>query len=169
MRGCLLVLLVGLLANPGMVLGREPVRAPPGPRLTLKVKAIPVVELLRFLADFAGLNLVAGDEVSGKVTVDLKNVRWHQAFEAVARSRALHWELDGNVLLVTTARQHQRELEARLGEREAMRALAPRKLRVLPVNYARAADLVPQMKLILGEDAKVSVDERTNTLIVLSP
>jgi len=139
------------------------------PKVTLRVKEMPVVDLLSFLADFARLNLVAGDDVTGKVTVDLRQVRWHQAFESVARTRNLWWELKGNVLIVMTAQARQRELDARLAEREAKTKLAPRKLRLVPVQYAKAADLVPQVKTLLGEGATVSVDQRTNTLIILSP
>ncbi len=144
-------------------------QARPGPKVTLRVKEMPVVDLLRFLADFASLNLVAGDDVKGKVTVDLKNVHWHKAFEAVARTKNLWWALDDNVLLVMTPEARIRELEAKLAVTEAKGKLAPKKLRLLPVHYAKAADLLPSVKLILGEEAKVSVDARTNTLIILSP
>ncbi len=57
-------------------------------------------DALRFLADVAKVNLVISDDVSGRVSLHLKQVAWDQAACAIAATSQLSLALDGNILLV---------------------------------------------------------------------
>jgi type IV pilus assembly protein PilQ len=141
-----------------------------GERLSLNFQDIEVRAVLQLLADFTGLNLVASDSVSGNLTLRLKNVPWDQALDIVLKSRGLAMRKVGNVIMVAPteeiAAREKLELEA---EKQRVE-LAPLQTEFIQVNYAKAADLAGLLKApensLLSERGHVTVDERTNTLLV---
>lgn len=150
---------------------------------------IPIRSVLQIMADYYDFSLVAGDAVSGNITLVLDNVPWDQALELILRAGNLGSRLEGNVLYVAPAdeiaAQEQLEIEA---EQQAQ-ALAPLFTEFVQVNYANANDI---MALLTGEGAgggaaapgvpgeggaagsggilsprgTATVDERTNIIIV---
>ena len=56
--------------------------------------------VLTSLADAAGYNIVIPEDVTGKVTLKLKNASWEQVFSAVLWKHRLMKEVDGNVLII---------------------------------------------------------------------
>jgi len=72
-----------------------------GTVIDLDVKQADVQDVLRLLVDTAKLNLVVGDNVTGKVTLHLKHVAWDAAACAVAALHHLRMTLDDGILLVT--------------------------------------------------------------------
>jgi type II secretory pathway component HofQ len=72
-----------------------------GAAIDLDVKAADVHDVFRLLADVGHVNLVVGDNVTGKVTLKLKRVAWDTAACAVADLEHLAIDVDGNILLVT--------------------------------------------------------------------
>ena len=122
--------------------------------------------VLRMLADLGHLNLVVDDEVQGKVTLRLRNVPWRQALDTVLASKGLGRELQGNVMRVAPLAKLKDEAALRVELKQAREAEAPLRTYFIPVNYARASDLVPHVKALLSPRGSVSVDARTNTLII---
>jgi len=135
-------------------------------RVDIDVHDADVQDVLRLLADTAGVNLVVAPEVAERVTLRLRNVRWDAALRATLTLTGLGMtSLDGVLLIDRRERQLQRSELAR--ERSALAAeLAPLVTRIIPVRYARAADLEPLVASLLSPRGRVQVDERTNTLIV---
>ena len=141
-----------------------------GERLSLNFQNIEVRAVLQLIADFTGLNLVATDTVTGSVTLRLKNVPWDQALDIILRSRGLGMRKTGNVMLVAP----QAEIAAREKlELESMRQveeLAPLHTEFMQINYAKASDLASlvqsEANSLLSERGNISIDERTNTLII---
>ncbi len=142
-----------------------------GKRLSLNFQDIEIRSVLSTLADFTGLNLVASDSVSGRVTLNLNDVPWDQALDLILQSQGLASRQQGNVIVVAPAGELA-ELERRkLEARSQQETLTPLVTRYFDVKYARAKDLA---QLLNGEDGfglltdrgRVSVDERTNTLLL---
>lgn len=137
-----------------------------GKKITLDLQNAEVGNVLRLLADVSGKNFVYGEEVKGKVTLKLREVPWDQALEVILKTKGLGMKHDGNVIRVATLEAlHQEELDA-LDLHEQRMLKAPLTTRVIPVNYARAQEMAAHLKLLLSPRGSVSVDERTNTLIV---
>ena len=141
-----------------------------GERLSLNFQDIEVRAVLQLIADFTGLNLVASDTVGGNVTLRLKNVPWDQALDIILKAKGLGMRQIDNVIMVApnaeiTARE-QLELEAS----KQVEELAPLHTEFMQVNYAKAIDLADLIKAeensLLSERGSVTIDERTNTLIV---
>ncbi|WNG13225.1 secretin and TonB N-terminal domain-containing protein [Cystobacter fuscus] len=135
-------------------------------RVSLDVVRAPVEEVLRGLAEMGGLNLVLSEEVRGTVTLTLRDVPWTQAFQGVLVSQGLGMERKGNILRVAPLRVLQEEAETRARLAQARKDEGPLRTWLLPVSHARAAELLPQVQALLSPRGRVSVDTRTNTLIV---
>jgi len=141
-----------------------------GERLSLNFQDIEVRSVLQLLADFTGLNLVVSDSVEGNLTLRLKNVPWDQAMDIILKTKGLDKRQAGNVILIAPtdeiAAREKLELEARAQVEELERL----RTEYIKVNYAKAADLANLLALtdnaILSPRGSVSVDERTNTLLV---
>ncbi|MGB5835168.1 MAG: type IV pilus secretin PilQ [Thiohalocapsa sp.] len=142
-----------------------------GDRLSLNFQDIEVRAVLQLLADFTGLNLVASDTVRGNITLRLKNVPWDQALDIILKTKGLSMRQTGNVIMVAPtqeiAAQEKLELESKIQIEE----LAPLRSEFIQVNYAKAASLATLLKsednnLMTPERGSVTVDDRTNTLLV---
>ncbi len=141
-----------------------------GERLSLNFQNIEVRAVLQLIADFTEKNLVASDTVGGSVTLRLKNVPWDQALDIILKSRGLGKREVGNVMMVAP----QEELAARekleLESQQQVEDLAPLRTEFVQVNYAKAADIASMLKAeannLLSERGNITVDARTNTLLV---
>ena len=141
-----------------------------GERLSLNFQNIEVRAVLQLIADFTGFNLVATDTVTGSVTLRLQNVPWDQVLDIILKSRGLGMRKDGNVMLVAP----QEELAARekleLESLKQVEELAPLRTEFIQINYAKAQDLAGLISSgdnkLLSDRGNVSIDNRTNTLIV---
>ena len=70
--------------------------------ITMDFKEADIDTVLRLLSLKSGMNIVAGPEVSGTVTVRLENVPWEEALEVVLRTYGYVYERRGNIIRVTT-------------------------------------------------------------------
>lgn len=137
-----------------------------GKRVSFEFKDIDIHNLLRVIAEVSKKNIVVADDVSGKVTIRLRNVPWDQALDLVLRSKQLGKEEFGNIVRVAPLKALEEEAKLRAERQKSLMAQAPLLVQLLPVNYATAADMQTRVKDILSERGSVSVDTRTNVLIV---
>ncbi len=79
-----------------------PAEAPPGRRLSMDFKDAEIDNILRIIAEVSGLNIVAGEDVKGKVTVRLINVPWEQALDVILKINNFGYVRDGNIIRVAS-------------------------------------------------------------------
>lgn len=142
-----------------------------GERLTLNFQDIETRAVLQLLADASGQNIVVSDSVSGSVTLRLQNVPWDQALDIVLRTKGLDKRRNDNVIIVAPTEELASREKAELAARQDVQELAPLRSEYLQVNYAKASDLASLIKSqagggLLSKRGTVSVDERTNTLLL---
>ena len=150
-----------------------------GERLTLNFQDIDVRSVLQLLADTSGQNIVVSDSVTGNLTLRLQNVPWDQALDIVLRTKGLDKRRQDNVIIIgPTAELASRE-KAELAAHKEVQELAPVRTEFMQVNYAKVADLAKLIRptggsggggsgrnSMLSARGSLSVDERTNTLLV---
>ena len=142
-----------------------------GDTLNLNFQNIELRAALQQIADVAGLNLVAGDDVQGSLTLRLKDVPWDQALDLVLQAKGLDKRVKAGVLLVAPAEELAARELLTLESRKQMAELAPLRRELLQVNYAKAADLAKLFQSVTGlegstdERGSVAVDDRTNNII----
>jgi type IV pilus assembly protein PilQ len=137
-----------------------------GQRVTFEFKDIDIQNLLRVISEVAKKNIIVTDDVGGRVTIRLRNVPWDQALELILRSKGLGKEEFGNIIRVAPLTRLEEEARVRQARKEAAVKLEELQVQLLPVNYATAADMSPRVKEVLSERGSVTVDARTNVLIV---
>lgn len=142
-----------------------------GERLTLNFQDIETRAVLQLLADTSGQNMVISDSVSGNVTLRLQNVPWDQALDIVMRTKGLDMRQEGNVIFIAPAAEIAAREKELLAARKEVQELSPLRTEYLQINYAKAADLAALIKSgqnssLLSERGSVSIDERTNTLLL---
>lgn len=137
-----------------------------GKKITIDLMDADIVNVLRLLGDVSGKNVVIGDEVQGKITIKLKNVPWDQALDVILKTKGLDMETRGGIIRVAPADKLAAERAARLALAEERRKKVPTTVRLIPVNYAVAQELVPQIKELVSERGRVTYDQRTNVIIV---
>jgi type IV pilus assembly protein PilQ len=138
-----------------------------GRRISLDFKDADVQNVLRVIAEVSGLNIVATDDVVGRVTLHLTDVPWDQALDVVLNSNRLKMIREGNVVRVSTVERVREEQEELRAQQLAESELEPVQVRYIRVNYARADKaLLDKVGAVLTERGSASFDERTNTIIV---
>ena len=121
--------------------------------ITIDFKDADVRTVLRVLAEKSGINVVAGRDVEGVVTIRLANVPCEKALDIICKNYGYAFEREENIIRVTTVENLKQEELA---------------TEVFSLNYADASEVAEAVKEMLtdrGTD-KIRYDERTNVLIV---
>lgn len=138
--------------------------------ISLNFQNVPVRQLLQILANENDLNLVASESVTGNITLRLENVPWERALNTILRVKGLSKRLDGNILIVAPADELAEREAQELEAKQRLSQLAPLESTYIQINYAKAADIAAILRTessdLLSERGAVTVDERTNTLLV---
>lgn len=160
------MLLLAALLCPALALGAPGEQASAGKRITIDLYKADIVNVIRLFADVSGKNIVIGDDVQGTVTLRLKNVRWRTALSMILKLEGLGMEERGGILRIAPQAKLDAERQAALAQAERWQQQAPLRTKVVPVDNARARELLPHVEALLSERGKVTVDERTNVLII---
>ena len=142
-----------------------------GERLSLNFQQIEVRAVLQLLADFTNLNLVTSDSVTGSITLRLQNVPWDQALDIILKAKGLSMRKNDNVVMVAPTEEITAREKLELESQQQIEELAPLRSEYVQINYAKAADIAALLKsegnqLLTPTRGNVTVDERTNTLLV---
>lgn len=137
-----------------------------GRRIDLDFKDADIHNILRLIAEVGGVNVVTSDAVSGTVTIRMRNVPWDQALDVILQAKGLGMVRRGNLIRVAPREDLEKEREAAIALAKQRVQLAPLETRLVPVSYATAEDLSPRARELLSDRGTVSVDERTNVMII---
>lgn len=133
-----------------------------GQKITLDFQNADIHNVFRLLAEVSKLNIVAGDDVTGKVTLKLDRVPWDQALDVVLAAKGLGMVKTGNVIriapLAKVAEENKRLIELQQAE--------PMVTEYIQVNYGKAEKLKDQIDKIRSERGSVTFDERTNKIVI---
>lgn len=142
-----------------------------GPRYTgrlisLDLQDTDIDNALRIIAEVSNLNIIASDEVTGKVTLRLIDVPWDQALDVILKTNGLDQVQERNVIRIAPVEKLRREREALRQSRQAEDELEPLQVMYRRVSYAKASELKPLIESVLTERGTVTYDDRTNQAII---
>lgn len=127
--------------------------------VTLDFYDIDLLDLLKVISEKSGINIVYGNDISGTVSVQLRDVPFKDAVDTILSLKNLRMiALGKNILQVMTPQEF-----------DSYKVNAISLTKVFPINYAKASDVDTQLKSILttlGGKGKTLVDDRTNSIIV---
>jgi type IV pilus assembly protein PilQ len=141
-----------------------------GRAISLNFQDIPVRTVLQIIADYNGFNLVTSDTVSGNITLRLDGVPWDQALDIILKVKGLDKRMEGNILMVAPSDELAAREAKELQSKQQVEELAPLYSEYVQINYAKAEEFASLIKnedtSILSTRGSVSVDARTNTLLI---
>ncbi len=137
-----------------------------GKKVSFEFKDIDIHNLLRVIAEVSKKNIVVADDVTGKITIRLRNVPWDQALDIILSSKGLGKEEVGDIIRVAPLKTLEEEARSREERKKALRRQEDLVVQLIPVNYAAASEMSSRVKDVLSERGTVAVDSRTNTLVV---
>jgi type IV pilus assembly protein PilQ len=165
-----------------LILGKPKYR---GPNMTMDFSNAEVTNVLRLIGDVSNLNIIWGPDVKGNVSMRLKNVPWEQALDLILMNNNLDKIEEGNIVWVAPKskidqikREEQQRREAKIAEvrrmeeekkaaDQAKKEVEPLITEYLRVDFADAkTDILPHLEKIKSERGSISVDARTNTVIM---
>lgn len=137
-----------------------------GKKVSLDFQDADVVNVLRLLAEVSKLNMIIGDNVKGKITIKMLEVPWDQALNIILKMKGLGKISENNVVRIDTLANISQQQEEEARAKEAMIKAEDLSTRIIPVNYARAKEIADSIKKSLSTRGDITIDERTNTLII---
>ena len=159
------LILISILSSNSSLIA-QPSRQYTGRKITLDFKDADIRNIFRLIAEVSDLNIVIGDEVKGRVTIKLVEVPWDQALEVILQTQSLGMVRTGNVIRIAPIEKLRKERETGLASKRAQEKMEDLRTEMIHLKYAIASDMVPVVKNFLSERGTVSVDQRTNTLII---
>lgn len=165
-----------------------------GKKISLDFQDIEIRRVLQLLANYTGLNLVAADSVKGNITLHLKDIPWDQALDLMLKSKGLAKRSQGNTIWIAPIAELRKvEEEEAQAELQSLKTAVLQTV-YLQLKYAKASDIEKllhkstqnhstspviegakkrteqreeQWGSLLSSRGSVSVDQRTNTLVVM--
>ena len=137
-----------------------------GRKIDLDFKDADIHNILRLLSEVGDVNVVTADDVTGQVTIKMKAVPWDQALDVILSAKGLGMVRRSNLIRVAPLETLEKERELAIERQKQRIELSPLETRIVPVSYAGAAELAERARELLTERGKVSVDTRTNVLLV---
>lgn len=123
-------------------------------------------DVILWIADFAGLNVIFDPEVRGSVTCDLRYIPWDQALDIILRQHKFGRTIEGNVLRIATVATLTQEEEQRRRLEESRELAGPLETKYYELSYARAGDIQGLLSNKISTRGELIIDERTNMVII---
>lgn len=143
-----------LPAPPAVPPTRPPVSVTGRP-ISIDLENADILTVLRALSEYAGVNIVAGKDVKGTVTVRLHNVPWQQALEIILKASGYAYREDPGVIRVDTAENLDKQDYD-----------MPLYSKIYKLEFAKPAEMLIKVQAMLSPKGKANVDERTNSVVV---
>jgi len=120
--------------------------------ITLNFKDADLRNILRMIARSARVNIIAGPEVKGTVTMELNKVHWQEALSLVLNVNGYTFLKEGNVIRVVSMENIDKE---------------PLAVAVIPLKYAKSGEMIKIIQpLLTPARGQIQSDSRANVLIV---
>ena len=164
-----------------------------GKLISFDFQNIPVRSALQQIAQETDLNFVISDTVTGEMSLRLKNVPWDQALDTIMQTKGLARRQQGNIVWIAPAEEIANQERLALEASRQVSELEPLVSDLIQINYAKAGDIANLLKSVraiesnvqqsmfgsvsmaevqteenrlLSDRGSVTVDERTNSLLV---
>ena len=145
-----------------------------GTPVSFHVIDAPIKQVLRFISEESGLNMVIDESVSGTVTLKLEDVPWDQALHTIFKVKSLGYTRDGNVITILPLSKIEERTRKLKEISERQKSLSPFHTKVIPIMFAKAVDVEKKVKEFstvsqgnLRKGGRIIVHEESNTLVVV--
>ncbi len=135
-------------------------------RVSMDIQNGDVRQVLGFIGQELGLNVVVSDSVKGSVTIVMKNVPAAEILQSIYQQRGLVGRMEDGILVVRPRTEAVEQERLSMEMQQQAQAIGPLSQQAFHLRFAHAADLEKLVRDQLTARGKMSVDARTNTLFV---
>jgi type II secretory pathway component GspD/PulD (secretin) len=141
----LAVVLLLVLLGGGVLAAKESVNiSVQKGKVYLNLKDADIKSVLQIFAKATGANIIASDDVTGKITVTFTGIDPREGLEAVLRTKGLDWFEEAGTIFISTKKI----------------------MRTYYLENARPSDLADTIKGILPAGSSVSADDSYNVMVI---
>ncbi|MDD5773179.1 MAG: type IV pilus secretin PilQ [bacterium] len=141
--------------------------------ISMDFREVDINNVLRMFSYKSGLNIVAGSEVQGKITLRLSKVPWEQALKTILEINGFTYEKTGNIIRVASVAKIKSDQKARVEEElsnlkavESAKPLIPLNTKTIFVSYASVDEMKETLLKIISERGSIMTDKRTNSMVI---
>ena len=137
----------------------EPAKVDMSQLITLDLRGMDVSDALTYISLRSGANIVSSKTVTGRVTLQLKDVPLQDVFDITLLTNDLAYEKMGNIFYIMT----EKEYEARYGKKFS----DMRQVKMFQLKYAipeKAFDLLDTLKSSIG---RILVDQQSGAVLLV--
>ena len=144
-----------------------------GSPISFHVISAPVQQVLKFISEESGLNMVISDKIQGRVSLKLEDVPWDQALDTIFKVQNLGYTRDGNVIIVAPLEEIEKRDKKLRDIAKTRGPFIPFKTEVVPVAYGKLSEIKTKVQSFLtGANSSTSAqgvpggDERKGEIII---
>ncbi len=128
-------------------------------KISLDLKNVDIVELLRIISLKTGKTIVPSKEVAGRITVYLSNVAFNDVLDIILLTQGLALNRKGNVYYVMSEAEYRRIF--------GRGYVDPRKIQTVKLTYAKPSVIFTALGQLKSDVGKIVVDESSGTIILI--
>jgi type IV pilus assembly protein PilQ len=137
-----------------------------GKRVTLEFADADIRKIFQLIAEVSNKNILVGDDVTGTISIKLVNVPWDQALDVILRTKGLDKKEEGNIMIIRPAGKIASIADEEMAAKRAYERTLELRTKVFDINFASVGDIAGQFNSYKSERGTISIDSRTNRVIV---
>lgn len=138
-----------------------------GEKIDCNFNDIDTKELLLFVGEQIGANIIVDDIPPSTVDINIQTVPWDHCMAVILKLKKLGYTKIGNILRISTLENIKKENEEAIKALKDSEELAPLKVRLFPISFAEGKDLEKLVANFLTKNrGNATFDARTNSFIV---
>ncbi|MRR06098.1 MAG: type IV pilus secretin family protein [Deltaproteobacteria bacterium] len=137
-----------------------------GKRVTLEFADADIRKIFQLIAEVSNYNILVGDDVTGTISIKLVNVPWDQALDVILDTKGLGMKRKDNIIVIRPLGKITSLADEEIAAQKAYEKTLELQTKIFDVNYASVSDLAGQFNTYKSERGTISVDARTNRVIV---
>jgi len=124
----------------------------------LDLKNMDILDVLKLISQKSGLNIIAGQNVKGKVTVFLKDIEVREALRIIVESYGWSYVQNGDVMQVMTDKEYELKYGYRFGQ--------PMETRIKQLFHVKPSDVAAVLNQMKSSSGKVIIDQNSGIFIL---
>lgn len=127
--------------------------------ITLDVREMNVLDVIKFLALKGDFNMITGNQVTGRVTLFLKNVKIIDALDIIVVSNNLAYYIEDDIVYVLSAQEYLATFGRRFNDKN--------QVEIVQLKYAKPAYAMAALESVKSQLGKIIIDEDTGSLVLI--
>lgn len=125
----------------------------------LDLKNMDIQDFMKLISQKSGLNVVAGANVKGRITIYLKDIEIRDALRIVLEANDLAYIEEEKIIKVMTAKDFELKYGYKFGDNL--------QTKIVQLKYANVLDMVTVLNQMKNLSGKVIFDHKSNTLVLM--